>query len=178
MLLAWHVGRRTPEDTLEFTEKLRRATTGRFQLTTDGYGPYRTEVPFVFGPRIDYAMLVKSYGESEEGSRRYSPPRITGIDITPITGNPDLDRACTSHVERHNLSIRMAVRRMTRLTNAFSKKRENHAAAMALFFVFYNYCRPHQTLTKYMGYSCTPAMKAGLAEDVWSVAELLDKIAS
>jgi len=169
LLLAWHVGKRCPDDTRAFAEKLWHATNGRFQLTTDGFRPYLTAIPEIFGRQLDYATLVKVYGESDdvEASRRYSPPRITEVVATPRIGNPEEDRICTSHVERHNLTIRMQVRRLTRLTNAFSKKWENHEAALALFFAYYNFCRVHMTL------KTTPAVKAGLAERPWTVQELL-----
>ena len=170
LMLAWHVGKRTPEDTLEFSEKLYRATSGRFQLSTDGFTPYRTAIPFVFGPRLAFAQIIKNYENDPDGSRRYSPAKIISISTNVITGQPDEDRICTSHVERSNLSIRMAVRRMTRLTNAFSKKWENHEAAMALFFVYYNFCRVHMTL------KTTPAVAADLTDHPWSVQELIEKI--
>ena len=175
MILTWHLGKRCPADTLIFAEKLSRATSGRFQLTTDGYSPYRTAIPNTLGHRVDYARLVKVYSTAAESNRRYTPPEVVGIIATPACGNPDPDLICTSHVERHNLTIRMMTRRFTRLTNAFSKKWENHEAALALFFAYYNFCRPHMTLNKRMGYKCSPAMAAGLAERVWTVAELLER---
>jgi IS1 family transposase/transposase-like protein len=171
MILTWHLGKRSPEDTREFALKLHNATSGRFQLTTDGYRPYLTAVPSTFGHGIDYATLVKVYGESED-ERRYSPPRVVSVVSTLRIGTPDESRICTSHVERSNLSIRMAVRRLTRLTNAFSKKWENHEAALGLFFAFYNYCRVHMTL------KCTPAVKAGLAIHTGTLAELLERAAA
>jgi IS1 family transposase/transposase-like protein len=172
MILAWHLGKRCPDDTRAFAEKLWYATNGRFQLTTDGYRPYLTAIPEIFGRQVDYATLVKVYGESddENASRRYSPARITQVLATTHIGSPVDDRICTSHVERHNLTIRMQIRRMTRLTNAFSKKWENHEAALALFFCYYNFCRVHLTL------KTTPAVKAGLATEKWSVQELLVKV--
>ena len=178
LLLCWHLGKRCPADTGEFALKLSRATNGRFQLTTDGYTPYLTAIPTVFGNQIDYGTLVKIYGETEEAQRRYSPPRIMEVVATPQIGNPDPDAICTSHVERSNLTIRMQIRRMTRLTNAFSKRWSNHEAALALFFAFYNFVRPHMTLSKDAGYKCTPAMKAGLAQDVWTLDELLRNVRS
>ena len=119
--------------------------------------------------------MVKVYGFPEGEERRYTPPQVVAAVATPAHGNPDMSKVCTSHVERHNLTARMTVRRMTRLTNAFSKKWENHEAAMALFFAFYNYCRPHMTLTERAGCKQTPAMAAGLADRAWSVAELLEE---
>jgi transposase-like protein/IS1 family transposase len=171
LLIAWHLGKRCPEDTRSFAEKLWHATNGRFQLTTDGFTPYLTAIPEIFGRQLDYATLVKVYGESldEHAQRRYSPARITEVVATPRIGSPDDDRICTSHVERHNLTIRTQVRRMTRLTNAFSKKWENHEAALALFFAYYSFCRVHSAI------KTTPAVKAGLAERPWSVQEMLAK---
>jgi IS1 family transposase len=168
LILAFHVGKRCPEDTLAFADKLWHATSGKFQLTTDGYRPYLTAIPYVFGRQLDYATLVKVYGEpTEDECRRYSPPRIIEVIPTPMSGNPDPDRICTSHVERSNLTLRMQIRRLTRLTNGFSKKWENHEAALALFFAYYNWCRVHMTL------KTTPAKEAGLTDHVWSVQELL-----
>jgi IS1 family transposase len=172
LIVAWHLGKRSPADTLDFADNLRRATTGRFQLTTDGYTPYQTAIPYVFGPRVDFATLVKDYETPDEGSRRYAPGDVVGITIRIRSGNPDTDKICTSHVERHNLTIRMTVRRMTRLTNAHSKKWENHDAALALFFAYYDFCRNHMTL------KTTPAVAAGLTDHTWSMAELLEKAAA
>lgn len=135
------------------------------------YTPYQTAIPFTFGQRIDFATLVKDYETPDEGIRRYSPADIVGITIRIRSGEPDKNRICTSHVERHNLTIRMTVRRLTRLTNAHSKKWENHDAALALFFAFYNFCRVHSTI------KTTPAVAAGLADHTWSMAELLEKAA-
>jgi transposase-like protein/IS1 family transposase len=168
LILTWHLGKRCPEDTLRFSEKLRDATNGRFQLTTDGYRPYLTAVPAVFGNRIDFATLVKVYGNPDpEDARRYSPPRIIDIVATAQIGNPDEAAICTSFVERSNLTIRMMVRRLTRLTNAHSKKWANHEAALGLFFAYYNFCRVHSTIRQ------TPAMKSGLADRPWNLQELL-----
>ncbi len=173
IIVAWHLGKRTPADTLAFTDKLRDATLGRYQLTTDGFKPYRTAVPQSFGGSVDFAQLVKVYSTPpDQGPQaRYSPGQV--VDTYPMgcCGSPDPDRVCTSHAERSNLSLRMSVRRMTRLTNAFSKKWENHEAALALYFAFYNFCRVHITL------KTTPAVAAGLADRVWSVGELLRRMA-
>jgi len=166
LILAFHVGKRTPEDTLAFAEKLDRATAGRFQLTTDGFRPYLNTIPHVFGEKVDFATLVKVYGESED-ERRYSPPRIIEVIETTQCGNPDMDEVCTSHVERSNLTIRMMTRRLTRLTNAHSKKWENHEAAMSLFFAYYNFCRVHGTI------KMSPAQKSGLTLETWNLEKLL-----
>ncbi|HEY7159153.1 MAG TPA: IS1 family transposase [Gemmataceae bacterium] len=178
VIIAWHLGKRSPEDTWLFAEKLSRATNGRFQLTTDGFTPYRTAIPNTLGTRVDFAQLVKVYGFPDGDERRYSPPQVVSAIPTTRTGNPIAERICTSHVERSNLTIRMTVRRLTRLTNAFSKKWENHEAALALFFAFYNFCRPHMTLTEEMGYKCSPAMRAGLTDHVWDLPELMELAAS
>jgi len=162
LILAFHVGKRTPTDTAIFANNLAFATRGRFQLTTDGFTPYRIAIPCVMDRPIDYAILVKVYGEiDEEGSRRYSPAEVIGTVETPIMGEPDEDRICTSHVERCNKTLRMQIRRMTRLTDAHSKKWENHEAAMAFFIAYYNFCRVHMTL------KATPAKAAGLTTDTW-----------
>jgi IS1 family transposase len=173
LILTWHLGKRCPEDTQTFAEKLWRATSARFQLTTDGYTPYLTAIPSVFGPRIDYATLVKVYGDPpQEEARRYSPPRITDTIATVRLGQPDKKRICTSHIERANKTLRMQIRRLTRLTDGHSKKWENHQAALALFFCYYNWCRVHSTL------GTTPAVESGLTDHVWSVEELLATVAS
>jgi IS1 family transposase len=178
LVLAWHPGKRSVEDTLAFADKLWRATEGRFQLRTDGHKPYQTQIPFVFGRGIDFAVLVKVYGTAEEDDHRYTPARLIGTDWFPCSGNPDMNRVCTSHVERAKLSMRMTFRRLTRLTNAFSKKWENHEAALVLYFGFYNYCRPHQTSTEAREKKTTPAMETGLTDHVWRVAELLEKVSA
>jgi IS1 family transposase len=170
LMLCWHVGKRSPEGTLAFAAKLKTATSGRFQLSTDGYTPYRVAMPITFGSRVDFAQLVKVYGKPAEGAQRYSPAEVIGTTTNVMSGHPDPGSICTSHVERLNLSIRMAVRRMTRLTNAFSKKWRNHEAAMALFLTYYNFCRVHLTL------KTTRAGAASLSDHVWSVRELLERV--
>jgi IS1 family transposase len=170
LILTYHVGKRTPTDTAIFADNLFFATQGHFQLTTDGFTPYRTAIPAIFnGRRIDYATLVKVYGESEEGSRRYSPSEIIGTIETPLLGEPEETRICTSHVERSNKTLRMQIRRLTRLTDAHSKKLANHGSAMALFFAYYNFCRVHMTLKS------TPAKAAGLTTETWSLERLLQE---
>ncbi len=174
LVLAWHVGKRTPGDAIVFAEKLRDATEGRFQLSTDGFTPYTAVVPMAFedGEGIDYGQLVKTYGiPSGKGAQvRYSPGEITSIKKTVRIGNPDVDLICTSHAERANLTWRMAIRRMTRLTNAHSKKLRNHTAAFGLYFAYYNFCRVHSTIKK------TPAVESGLASETWSVEKLLESV--
>jgi IS1 family transposase len=168
-IITWHLGKRCPADTYAFAQKLRDATNGRFQLTTDGFRPYLTAILGTLGGRVDFATLVKVYGESED-ERRYSPPRVLQVVPTIRAGAPDPARICTSHVERSNLSVRMSIRRMTRLTNAFSKKWSNHEAALALFFGYYNFVRVHMTLRT------TPAVAIGLTDRPWTVAELLRRV--
>jgi transposase-like protein/IS1 family transposase len=150
LIITWHLGKRTPEDTNIFAEKLYDATSGRFQLTTDGFTPYRVHIPLHFGQDVDFAILVKTYGtpptDDMSAARRYSPGEVLDSEATPISGNPDMARVCTSHVELSNLTIRMQVRRFMRLTNGFSKKWENHEAALGLFFAYYNFCRVHSTI--------------------------------
>ncbi len=173
LILAWHLGRRTTEDAFEFANKLAYATSGRFQVTTDGFGPYRAAIPSELGA-ADFAMLVKHYATKDD--HKYSPGEVTGATKVPCVGNPDMDRCCTSHVERQNLTVRMQNRRMTRLTNAFSKKWANHAASLALHFCYYNFCRPHQTLTaRAEGRKTTPAMASGLEDHPWTLRELVEK---
>jgi IS1 family transposase len=170
LILTWHVGKRTTTDTATFAGKLYRATQGRFQLTTDGYRPYLTAIPRVLGNRVDYATLVKVYGTSEDDSR-YSPGMVIDVIPTVQFGNPDPGAICTSHVERSNKTLRMQIRRLTRLTDGHSKKWENHEAAMALFFTYYNFCRVHGTL------KMTPAHRAGLTTETWSLHRLLAEAA-
>ena len=140
---------------------------GRVQLTTDGHKPYLNAVEDAFGADIDFAVLVKIYGAEASSETRYSPAVCTGTKTEMITGKPDPKHISTTYVERQNLTMRMSMRRFTRLTNAFSKKVENHAAAMALYFMYYNFARVHQTLR------VTPAMEAGVSDHVWSIEEIV-----
>ncbi len=169
LVIAWHLGRRGVKDTVDFTEKIYHATEGRFQLTTDGFAAYPDAVAYSLGTRVDFAQLIKVYAQGPEGGgeRRYSPAEVVKAMPTPVWGNPNPERISTSHVERQNLTVRMQVRRLTRLTNAFSKKWENLQAALALHFAYYNFCRIHKTLR------CTPAMEAGITGHVWEIKELL-----
>ncbi len=163
------MGKRDKYTTDVFVEGVRDAIAPgcSFQITTDGFAPYRAAVPDTFGDCADFAMLIKVYRASAEGERRYSPAEVAAVEIVPVMGQPDPERICTSIVERSNLSLRMGVRRCTRLTNAFSKKWENHWAAMSLWYTFYNFCRVHKSLR------VTPAMEAGITDHVWDTAELL-----
>ncbi len=167
LILAWHLGERGMEDTEAFTEKLDYATSGRFQLTTDGWKPYENAVSYSLGTRVDYAQLIKVYANNREGEQKYSPPEVAGILTKIQIGDPDPSRICTSIVERSNLSIRTSVRRLTRLTNAFSKKWDNLRAMLAIYFAFYNFCRIHSTTR------CTPAMESGITKTVWTLRDLL-----
>jgi IS1 family transposase len=168
LVLAWHLGRRTERDTVAFTEKLAEATEGNFQITTDGFKPYQDAVVLSLGVQgVDFAQLVKLYAANPENETRYSPAECIGCKVVPVFGNPDRDKVSTSHVERQNLTMRMQMRRLTRLTNAFSKKWEKLHAMLSLYFAWYNFCRVHQTLR------VTPAMEAGIADHVWEIRELL-----
>lgn len=168
LILAWHLGQRDMVDCEAFTEKLGYATSGRFQLTTDGYRPYENAVSYSLGTRVDYAMLIKIYGNRDpDGEQKYSPPEVVETISKPMIGWPDPNRICTSIVERSNLSMRTSIRRLTRLTNGFSKKWDNLKAALALYFAYYNFCRIHSSIR------CTPAMESGLTGHVWTLRELL-----
>jgi transposase-like protein/IS1 family transposase len=163
------LGKRDQATTDVFIEGLRHATApDSFQVTTDGFAPYRTAIPNTLEDRCDYAMLIKVYKAASDGEARYSPADVASVEVVPVMGQPDPERICTSIVERQNLSVRMGTRRFTRLTNAFSKKWENHWAAVALWFTFYNFCRVHKSLR------VTPAMEAKITDHVWSVRELLE----
>ena len=167
LVLAWHLGERGIVDTEAFTEKLNDATSGNFQLTTDGWKPYENAVSYSLGTRVDYAQLIKVYANDREGEQKYSPPVVVETVTKIQIGDPDPSRICTSIVERSNLSIRTSVRRLTRLTNAFSKKWENLRAMLAIYFAYYNFCRIHTSIR------CTPAMEAGITKSVWSLRDLL-----
>jgi IS1 family transposase/transposase-like protein len=163
------LGKRDQSTTDVFVEGIRHATAhSPFQITTDGFAPYRSAITTTLHDRCDFAQLIKVYRAASEGEGRYSPAEVASTEVVPIMGQPDPERICTSIVERNNLSTRMSLRRFTRLTNGFSKKWENHWAAVAVWFTFYNFCRVHKSLR------CTPAMEAGIADHVWSVRELLE----
>jgi IS1 family transposase/transposase-like protein len=167
LILAWHLGERDMVACEAFTEKLHEATSGHFQLTTDGFRPYENAVSYSLGTRVDYAMLIKVYATNREGEQKYSPPEVVETVTKPMIGYPDPNRICTSIVERSNLSMRTSIRRLTRLTNAFSKKWENLHAMLSLYFAFYNFCRIHSSIR------CTPAMESRITGHVWTLRELL-----
>ena len=172
LMVSYFVGDRSTESAMILMDDLSGRLSNRVQLTTDGHKPYLEAVEGAFGADVDYAQLVKLYGETghTSGGGRYSPAECTGIVKRAVTGNPDPKAVSTSHVERMNLSIRMQNRRFTRLTNAFSKKLDNHIHALALYFAFYNFCRIHKSLR------VTPAMAAGITDRLWSLEDIIGKI--
>ena len=175
LIIAYRLGPRDHSTARPFMIDLAARLSGRAQLTTDGHNMYLHAVENAFGwAGADYAQLVKIFGPSPEGERRYSPPVILRAEKEPIMGQPDPAHVSTSFVERQNLTMRMSMRRFTRLTNAFSKKVEYHLYALALHFHHYNYCRVHATLTRERGVKTTPAMAAGLADHVWSIEEIIE----
>lgn len=171
LIVAWHLGRRTEEDTLIFLEKLYNAIDGateRFQMSTDGFRGYDHTVNEVLGTKADYGQVIKIYGNPNPDEVRYSAGNVIEVIKKTICGNPVKENISTSYVERSNLTMRMSMRRFTRLTNGFSKKWENHNYALALFFAYYNFCRIHKTLR------CTPAMRAGITKTIWEIKDLLE----
>jgi IS1 family transposase len=166
LVIGWMVGQRDAGFASIFLQDIESRLANRIQLTTDGHRMYLTAVEDAFGAGIDYAMLVKIYGRDLEANTRYSPATCIGAIPQTVTGNPDPKHVSTSYVERQNLNMRMGMRRFTRLTNAFSKKIENHAHQVALFHIWYNFDRVHQTLR------VTPAMEAGISSHVWSIQEI------
>lgn len=166
---SWYAGRRDYASAKLFIEDLAGRLAHRVQLTTDGLKAYLWAVEDAFGKDIDYAQLIKLYGNAgEEGTKgKYSPAECTGAIKERIQGNPDMKHVSTSYVERQNLTMRMSMRRFTRLTNGFSKKVENHIHALSLYFMYYNFCRIHKTLR------VTPAMAAGVADHVWNIEEVI-----
>jgi IS1 family transposase len=168
LVASYRIGKRTIANTMSFIGDLHKRLAQQIQLTTDGFHFYTKAVPEVFGLDVDFAQLVKlfgDYGQHDEG--RYSPPRIAEVISKVRIGRPSVSDISTSYVERQNLTMRMQLRRLTRLTNAFSKKLENLKAAVALHFAYYNFCRIHSSLR------VTPAMEAGLTDHVWSITEVL-----
>lgn len=168
LCISYLVGGRDAGWAMDFMEDCASRIRGRVQITTDAHRAYLEAVEGAFGMDVDFAQLQKIFGApSEEEIRRYSPAKCIGCDMKVVLGNPDPQHVSTSYVERQNLTMRMSMRRFTRLTNAFSKKVDNHRHAVALYFFYYNFCRVHQTLR------VTPAMEAGLADHIWSLEELV-----
>ena len=168
---AWFVGMRNADYAYAFTNDLKGRLANRVQLTTDGHGMYLEAIEHAFGADVDYGMLVKLYGQEPEGGKRYSPAKCISAHKHTVQGKPDYEAISTSYVERQNLTMRMSMRRFTRLTNAFSKKLENHECALPLYFMHYNFARPHKTLTN--PYPKTPAMVAGLTNHIWTIEEIV-----
>ena len=171
LIVSWLVGSRDSDYAMAFMDDLAKRLANRVQLTTDGHKAYLDAVEGVFGGDIDYAMLVKLYGTAPESAKgRYSPAECIGARKSAIEGDPDPKHVSTSYVERHNLTMRMQMRRFTRLTNAFSKKFENHMHMVALYTVWYNFVRIHKTVRM------APAMAAGVTDHLWSMEEIAEMI--
>jgi IS1 family transposase len=170
LLVSWLVADRTTNSAMLFMDDLKERLVNRVQLTSDGHRPYLTAVDSVFGDEVDYAMLQKIYGAEPGGEKRYSPAKCIGAQKREITGSPDPKHISTSYAERQNLTMRMHIRRFTRLTNAFSKKIENHACAVALHSMYYNFVRMHQTL------KVSPAMAAGVTDRLWEMIDVVDML--
>jgi transposase-like protein/IS1 family transposase len=168
LVVAWHLGKRDRDNTYAFISKVRNATAGKFDISTDAWPSYVPEIDLQLSDRANHSVVVKVYDKPEEGRERYSPGNFVTVEKGVGSGNPDLSRACTSHVERKNGSLRQWCRRLTRLTYAFSKKKENLRAALALHFWYYDFARIHGSLR------VTPAMESGLADHVWSLNELVN----
>jgi IS1 family transposase len=167
LIVSYFVGDRSGQSAIALMDDLRSRIENRVQLTTDGHKAYLEAVEGAFGGDVDYAQLVKLYGEAPDAFKgRYSPAECTGIKKTKVEGNPDMKYVSTSYVERQNLNMRMGMRRVTRLTNAFSKKLENHIHTLSLYFVFYNFVRIHKTL------KMSPAMAAGIADTLCSMEDI------
>src|ERR1700683_4286594 len=171
LLITWLVGGRDSDHAIAFMDDLRDRLTNRVQLTSDGRKAYLEAVEGAFGGDIDYAMLVKLYGETAEAQKRYSPAQCIGARKTRIEGDPDPNHISTSYAERQNLTMRMQMRRFTRLTNAFSKKFENHMHMVALYTVWYNYVKQHKTLK-----GISPARAAGISDTLWSMTDLAEMV--
>lgn len=169
LMITWWVGDRSSSTGVMFLRDLKSRLANRVQLTTDGHGAYLEAVDNTFGEDLDYAMLIKLYGPSPTGPEsRYSPPACIGTRTKEISGSPAPEHISTSFAERQNLNLRMHMRRFTRLTNAFSKKVENHAHNVALFTTYYNFVRIHKTLR------VTPAMAAGVTDKLWEIGNIVD----
>lgn len=170
---SWYIGDRSAESAYQFLSDIQKRMSDRIQLTIDGYPAYIEQVRTVFGRDIDYAMLTKIYGENLDNERRYSPAEYVTLRKDPVIGEPDMGKVSTSYVERQNLTMRMSMRRFTRLTNGFSKKIENLEAAVSLHFMYYNFCKSHKSLNKERSLGITPAMAAGVTDHQWSVEDVV-----
>lgn len=170
LIVSYLVGGRDAGYATEMMYDLQARLANRVQLTTDGHKAYLEAVEDAFGGDVDYAQLIKLYGPTIAAPGRYSPPACIGVRKRRVEGNPDVEHVSTSYVERANLTMRMSMRRFTRLTNAFSKKLDNHVHALALYFAFYNFCRIHKSLR------ISPAMAAGITDRLWSMEDIVAKI--
>jgi IS1 family transposase len=174
LVISWYVGSRDADSANDFMQDLALRLANRVQLTTDGHRPYLEAVEGAFGASIDFAQLIKLYGTEhaydQKSEKKYSPAECIGSKKIRVTGNPNIADVSTSYIERQNLTLRMSSRRFTRLTNAFSKKVENHCYAISLHYVYYNFCRIHKTLR------VTPAMEAGLTKRLWDIADIVKLI--
>ncbi len=171
LIVSWFCGDRSGQSAIALMDDLRARLSNRVQLTTDGHRAYLEAVEGAFGGDVDYAQLVKLYGNAPGGvTGRYSPPECVGIRKSRVEGNPEERHVSTSYVERQNLTMRMSMRRFTRLTNAFSKKLDNHMHALALYFVHYNFCRMHKSLRM------SPAMAAGVTDKLWSLEDVVNRM--
>jgi IS1 family transposase len=171
LVASWYVGLRTAECATAFVNDLKSRLANRVQLTTDGHRIYFDVITHAFGNDIDFAQLIKLYGELPESEKRYSPAECIGIQKHIVRGNPDTDLISTSYIERQNLTMRMCMRRFTRLTNAFSKKLEFLEYAIALHYIYYNFVRPHKSLAN--PYPRTPAMATGLTNRLWTIEDIV-----
>jgi IS1 family transposase/transposase-like protein len=170
LIPSYTIGKRTAQTTRTFIDDIASRLANRIQITTDGFRFYVEAIERAFGADVDFAQLIKLYGDygQHDSATKYSPSQILEVISRTIQGNPDASKICTSHVERQNLTVRMQMRRLTRLTNAFSKSLKHLKAAAALHFAYYNFCRVHQTLR------VTPCMEAGLTDHIWTIRELLE----
>lgn len=170
---SWLIGLRDAPNAYRFMQDLKKRLANRVQITTDGHSSYLWAIENTFGADVDYAMIVKLYGQQPDGEKRYSPAQCISTRKEILQGNPDVKKISTSYVERQNLTMRMNMRRLTRLTNAFSKKIENLEYAVALHFFYYNFCRPHKTLNLKRNLGITPAMASGLTDKIWSIEDII-----
>ena len=170
LIVSYFVGDRSGQSAMALMDDLRDRLANRVQLTTDGHRAYLDAVEGAFGDDVDFAQLVKLYGPTTTAPGRYSPAECIGSKKVKVTGSPERKHVSTSYVERQNLTMRMSMRRFTRLTNGFSKKLDNHMHALALYFAFYNFCRIHKSL------KVTPAMAAGITDKLWSLEDIAERI--